>query len=71
MGNKSSNLAVVPGERIRLTADFVTPREKILEELTCAICLEVYRNPVVLINCLHTFCEECLQRNGALLSSAM
>eukprot|EP01027_Heterolobosea_sp_BB2_P012236 GEZU01017747.1.p1 GENE.GEZU01017747.1~~GEZU01017747.1.p1 ORF type:complete len:223 (+),score=44.32 GEZU01017747.1:72-740(+) len=33
-------------------------KEKISEEVTCAICLELFEDPR-LLNCLHTFCKAC------------
>ena len=50
--NMASSFAEVPGKS--LTAD-------IAEELRCVICLEKFTSPKVL-NCLHTFCLECLNK---------
>ncbi len=36
--------------------------EKVREELTCAVCTELFSDPKTL-PCLHTFCEECLSRS--------
>ncbi|XP_019857214.1 PREDICTED: tripartite motif-containing protein 2-like [Amphimedon queenslandica] len=33
---------------------------KLQEQLTCAVCLDIYTNPRTL-SCLHSYCEECLQ----------
>jgi hypothetical protein len=30
------------------------------QELTCPICMELFRNPVSLVPCQHTFCELCI-----------
>ena len=35
--------------------------EKIKEQLTCAVCLDIYTNPKTL-PCLHSFCQQCLVR---------
>ena len=37
------------------------------QELTCPVCLELFKTPKTL-PCLHTFCEECLK--GVLLGIA-
>ena len=34
--------------------------EKLEEQLTCGICLQLYINPK-LLHCFHVFCEKCLQ----------
>ena len=33
---------------------------KLEEQLTCAICLDIYTNPRIL-SCLHSFCQKCLE----------
>ena len=35
--------------------------EKLRDQVTCAICLQPYRQPKVL-HCFHVFCKECLQK---------
>ncbi|XP_058623149.1 nuclear factor 7, brain-like [Onychostoma macrolepis] len=32
-----------------------------VEELSCPVCCEIFKNPVVL-SCSHSFCKECLQQ---------
>ena len=35
--------------------------EKLEDQLTCAICLDAFKDPRML-NCFHVFCKDCLQR---------
>ncbi|KAM3846852.1 nuclear factor 7, brain-like isoform 1-T2 [Vipera latastei] len=35
--------------------------QTIQEELTCSICCDLFRNPVML-QCMHHFCKECIQK---------
>ncbi|XP_070595183.1 zinc-binding protein A33-like [Erythrolamprus reginae] len=35
--------------------------QTIQEELTCSICYDLFRNPVML-ECMHHFCKECIQK---------
>ena len=37
-----------------------TALKKLEEQLTCAICLDLYKNPKTL-PCLHSFCQQCLE----------
>lgn len=30
------------------------------QELTCSICSDIFRRPVALLDCLHTFCKACV-----------
>ena len=35
--------------------------------LECAVCLNIYKNPLNLVNCGHSFCAQCiteLTKNG-------
>ena len=38
------------------------PVRTINAELTCPICLRVFHNPVVVRECLHRFCSECIEK---------
>ena len=35
--------------------------EKLEDQLTCAVCLDAFKDPKML-NCFHVFCKDCLQR---------
>ena len=35
--------------------------QTVKEHMTCAICLDLMRNPVISINCGHSLCNSCLQ----------
>ncbi|XP_072704076.1 zinc finger protein RFP-like isoform X1 [Ciconia boyciana] len=36
--------------------------ENLQEETTCAVCLDFFRDPVMLLDCGHNFCRRCLDR---------
>ena len=35
------------------------PLQKLEEQLTCPVCLDLYKNPKIL-PCHHTFCQDCV-----------
>ena len=35
--------------------------EKLEDQLTCAICLDAFKDPK-LLQCFHVYCKDCLQR---------
>ncbi|XP_064330071.1 zinc finger protein RFP-like [Phalacrocorax carbo] len=39
--------------------------ENLQEETTCSICLDFFRDPVMLLSCGHNFCRRCLDRCSA------
>ncbi len=39
---------------------FVDLSQSDAEELTCSICQDIFRNPVLTKCCLQTFCEQCI-----------
>ena len=47
-------------EKTVLSTSSSTALKKIEEQLTCAICLDLYTNPKTL-PCLHSFCQHCLE----------
>lgn len=36
--------------------------ENLEHDLNCPICLELMHNPMTTIDCLHSFCGDCLSR---------
>uniref|UniRef100_A0A670HZ90 RING-type domain-containing protein n=1 Tax=Podarcis muralis TaxID=64176 RepID=A0A670HZ90_PODMU len=36
------------------------PVKDLFEEATCSICLEYFRDPVIIPECGHNFCRSCL-----------
>ncbi|XP_067321507.1 zinc finger protein RFP-like [Anolis sagrei] len=38
------------------------PVKKLCEELACPICLEYFKEPVMIISCGHNFCQSCLDQ---------
>ena len=47
-------------EKVVLSISSSTALKKLEEQLTCAICLDLYTNPKTL-PCLHSFCQQCLE----------
>ena len=47
-------------EKVVLSTSSSTALKKLEEQLTCAICLDLYTNPKTL-PCLHSFCQQCLE----------
>ncbi|XP_062979604.1 zinc finger protein RFP-like [Elgaria multicarinata webbii] len=39
-----------------------TPVQDLCEEATCPICLEYFKDPVIVIECGHNFCRACLRQ---------
>lgn len=33
-----------------------------LEHYTCSICLEIFKEPLVITLCMHIFCKDCVDR---------
>ncbi|XP_075268251.1 E3 ubiquitin-protein ligase TRIM11-like isoform X4 [Opisthocomus hoazin] len=44
--------------------------ENLQEETTCAVCLDFFRDPVMLLACGHNFCRRCLDRCSAAAAGA-
>ncbi|XP_069100384.1 zinc-binding protein A33-like [Pleurodeles waltl] len=55
---EAQEVAVEPHKKI-LTVGSAVPIGDITEELTCSVCLELFRDPVVL-QCGHNFCRVCI-----------
>lgn len=45
-----------------MDVDDVTEGPSLRQELTCSVCYNIYRDPV-LLPCSHTFCRECLNNS--------
>ena len=37
----------------------------VANEIECTICIDLFKNPHLLVPCLHTFCKECIDRVSA------
>ena len=44
--------------------------ENLQEETTCSVCLDFFRDPVMLLACGHNFCRRCLDRCSAAAAGA-
>ncbi|KAI8888580.1 hypothetical protein K501DRAFT_282684 [Backusella circina FSU 941] len=38
--------------------------EKLREQLTCALCRDIFNEPFSLVPCLHSYCKECIEMTG-------
>ena len=59
-----NNLVDTSRERDALREELKRCKEEmqtLKEHMTCAICLDLMRNPVISINCGHSLCNSCLQ----------
>ncbi|XP_053234740.1 E3 ubiquitin-protein ligase TRIM52-like [Podarcis raffonei] len=36
------------------------PEKSLQDEATCSICLDYYQNPMMVIDCGHNFCRDCI-----------
>jgi E3 ubiquitin-protein ligase RNF1/2 len=36
--------------------------EKVKNLLKCPVCLDIYRDPVFIKECMHRFCRQCIER---------
>ncbi|XP_032066229.1 E3 ubiquitin-protein ligase TRIM39-like isoform X1 [Thamnophis elegans] len=60
---------LIPAEAAALAAE--APLQDFLEEATCSICLDFFKDPVLIPRCGHNFCRDCLTRScGASESEA-
>lgn len=54
-GNRAEELELHVRQKQEIQAD-----DFILKEIACPICLDVLQNTVTAIDCLHRFCDACL-----------
>ncbi|XP_060126932.1 E3 ubiquitin-protein ligase TRIM7-like [Zootoca vivipara] len=56
---RKRNHLSLPGEAAAM-ATYGGPVQDLCEEATCCICLEYFRDPVIIPECGHNFCRSCL-----------
>ncbi|GLI59321.1 hypothetical protein VaNZ11_001177 [Volvox africanus] len=60
--------AVVAAELRGTVAKLVHVEESLAPPCTCLMCLEVFKSPITLVPCGHTFCRKCLSNANGLCS---
>ena len=62
--NLQGVLILFPFRAIEKSEDFITNEtfDKVKNALTCPICLEIFKDPVFVKDCMHRFCKQCIER---------